>query len=467
MASIVNTVIPPTLNFKTVEKASPSYTYLKVPINSIPSGKFDLSFTAQTLIDFKLPNKVVNLARSYLGYVNTYAAEGAGANAWVPEDTTDLGIANTSLMSTQGFDVMNLNYTTNFLKIGAKLGTSRKDIIDNGPIGDGLYLNNQITGNNYYPVPIAVQANNVYNIPAGNKILALQNTNEVQYLSTTSGVAVGLVKCRQFPLSFFKDTILSLDKDVYFGPEADMFLRMMVGGNKCGFNSVIQTDPNSTPLPLIQANSTITDMYLYLCVENNPQVIESVMDNFHRNKLIVQIPYTVAIKTNSPASTVDNVTIQLTKNNGKYLKKIVHTLWNGTEAANTNFDMSNWNASKIQTYNTYLDATQLQPQLVNCSQPIPGALNSNDYALNKRIMRDSALVGLSQYQVNWFHCDMFYDDAQSDRLEGNNLSQGLPMNDNHTWQFAGTSALATTINNYTFITYSRDLLVNSTGLSYV
>jgi hypothetical protein len=459
--------IPATLNFKTVEKASPSYTYLKVPMNSIPSGAFTNSFTTQTLIDWKLPNKVVNLGRSYIGYVNVVPAELAGIATWVPEDTTDLGIANASLMSSQGFDVMNLNYSTNYLKIGTKLGTSHETLLYNGPIGDGLFLNSQLPiVSNYMPVSYTAQANNVYQIPPAVVTTAVNTSNEVQYLSA-SALATASTKVRQFPLSWFKETILALDKDVYFGPQADMFLRFMVGGNKCGFTSTSATNPNTAATAFATAGSAITDMYLYLCVENNPVVIDSIMATYANNKLMVQIPYTVAFKTNNPSSTVDNVTINITRQYGKYLKKIVHTLFNGTESANTNFDMSNWNASKIQTYNTFLDSTQLQPQLINCSQPIAGAVNSNDYAINKKILKDSALVGLGQYQNNWFHCDQFFDDSVSDRSDGNNISQGLPLNDNHIWVFAGTSAIATAINNYTFMTFTRDLLVNTDGLSYV
>jgi hypothetical protein len=464
----MSTIIPPSLNFKTVEKASPSYTYLKVPIYSIPSGTFALSFTNQSTIDFKLPNKVINLGRSYLGYINSYAIESGTTNPWVPEDTTDLAIGNASLMSSQGTDVMNLNYTTNFLKIAAKLGTTRDEVLNNGAVGDGLYCNNQVLGTMYYPGPFNIQANNIWGFTANAAAYAgMGGTGEVQVISTATAAGAALVKYRQFPLSFFCDTILSLDKDVYFGPAADMFLRFMVGGTKCGFGSTGIATPLNLPTALLQPSSTITDMYLYLCIENNQEVINTIMDTFHNEKLTIQIPYTVGIKTYNASSTVNNVIVPITKANGKYLKKVVHTLFNGQESANLNFDMSNWNGIKCLTYNTLLDQQQLQPSLVSCAQPIAGALNSNDYAINKRIIRNSAIVGLAQYQNNWFHCDTWYDDASEQRISGDNIREGLYLTDNHIWTFSANVAVATAVNNYTFITYSRDLHIGSNGLQYV
>ena len=207
-------------------------------------------------------------------------------------------------------------------------------------------------------------------------------------------------------------------------------------------------------------------MYLYLCVENNPEVIATVMASYASEKLLVQIPYTVGVKTALASGTVNNVTVPITKQYGKWLKRIVHTVFNGTESANTNFDMSNWNGSKVSTYNTTLDSTQLQPQLISCAQPVAGAINANDYAINKKIMRDSAIVGLGQYQQNWFHCDQFFDDSIADRTDGNNISQGLPMIDNHQWVFNGTNT-SQALANYTFMTFTRDLLVSpQDGLVY-
>jgi hypothetical protein len=462
-------VIPSTLNYRTTEKASPSYTFLKIPINSIPSGSFNLSFTTQSLVDFKLPNKVINLARSYIGYVNSYAADSASTCAWIPEDTTDLGIANISFMSSNGFDCMNLNYTTNFLKIAAKLGTDHNKVLDNGPIGDGVYLNSQLPNqSNYYPTQLTAQANNVYAL-TGTPILAINTSNEVQYLSTSSAINTALVKCRQFNLgAWFKDSVLSVDKDMFFGPQADMFLRFMVGGNKCGFASTTVANPSTGAAALTIANSVISDMYLYLAVETNQHVIASVMESFHSNKLVVQIPYTVGVKTALAASSVNNVSINITKNYGKYLKKIVHTTFNGTESANLNNDMSNWNGVKTLTYNTLFDQVQLQPMLVSCLQPVAGALNSNDYAYNKSCIKNSAIVGLGQYQQNWFHMDKFYDDQDDDKVNGNNLKEGLLLTDNHIWSFAGNNNGSIALNNYTFMTFTRDLHVSQdAGLVYV
>jgi hypothetical protein len=465
----MSTIIPPSLNFKTVEKASPSYSYLKIPINSIPGALFPLSFTSQTVVDFKLPNKVINLGRSYLGYINTYLTEGGGFTPWIPEDTTDLGIGNVSLISSQGTDVLNLNYVTNFIKIAAKLGTSKIDLLNNGPIGDGLYLNSQTNVSllNYYPAPYTLAAGNPYNFAAGSSNIAINGSAEVQYLSNSLALGATMVKYRQFPLSFFKDTILSLDKDLYFGPQADMFLRFMVGGSKCGWDSNLLTDPTATAVALKATNSNITDMYLYLCIENNQEVINTIMDTYNSGKLIVQIPYTVGVKTFTPSSTVNNVVINITKNNGKYLKKIVHTLFNGSEIANLAFDMSNWNGTKALTYNTLLDQNQLQQQLVSCAQPLAGSLNLNDYALNKRISRNSAINGMGQYANNWFHCDTFFDDAHAERTDGNNIREGILMTDNHLWTFASSTASAVALNNYTFITYTKDMFISSNGIQFV
>lgn len=78
----------------------------------------------------------------------------------------------------------------------------------------------------------------------------------------------------------------------------------------------------------------------------------------------------------------------------------MHTVWNGTESANTALDCSNYNGSKIITYNTFLDNRQLQDAQVSTLTavvPVP-----DDYRENQKYCDNSCILNRKVYALNWF-----------------------------------------------------------------
>jgi hypothetical protein len=221
------------------------------------------------------------------------------------------------------------------------------------------------------------------------------------------------------PLSAYVDTILNVDKDVYFGQ--NMYLRFMVGPHTMiGFRNTSATVP-VTGIADINGNVTFSNMVLWLAVKTNELVKNTIMDKFARGDLKLAIPvlYNYSVFTNS---TLQNVVWNLTRDMGSTLKYILYTIWNGDAQRNTAYDGSNFKGSKIGNYQTLLNNQPLQNERLDCT-----FLVNTDYDYNKPHIEKSIINNLLRYTLDWFHMDKFSRDDLPEGHDLYDLSDGLDM----------------------------------------
>jgi hypothetical protein len=304
---------------------------------------------------------------------------------------------------------------------------------------------------------------NYYPVSSGNPtttVATTMNYTEPTYLATAGvNTQIDSIGTRMFPLSGLKDTVFAVNKDLWF--PTDTFLRMTLGvGNLMAFQSTSATNP-TTGAAAISGNITIQNVSLYLAVEQNPDIANNIKETVLSSGLKLLIPYTTGVATNT-TSTTGNIQIQLPQNGGK-LKKVMHTVWNGTPSGNTALDCANYNGSKISSFTTYMNSNQLQSYTVSCLAPVNGVIGLDDWRENSKFCKDSVVQNRFVYGLNWFNIDNFCEQI-IDNDEDNFVDEGLPMNVPQIWSMQATCA-NTNLTHYTFATFGRQIIIDRNGVT--
>lgn len=451
------------LNYKPVHEANPKYRFLRLPLNNVTGSSVIITATSTQLLEFKMPNSVYNLAQSFLGYNVSVAAPTAGFN-WIQEDSFEI-CSNAYFGNASGLDICNLTYASRYIKQARKIKTKFQDFCSSDSLG-ACYPSNAGVTSNYYPVGgQKTAANNVTDNPSG-----VVNYTEPSYLAV-GAATTAYARNRLFPLHGIVDTVFAVDKDIYI--PTDMYVRFTAGGaNQFAFTSTSASYPNAGAAATA-VNVTLSNIYLYLAVETNQLIIDSVMSKVLSDGIKLNIPYTVAFRNAQANGTVANINLQLSSQYGKTLKQIMHTVWNGTESANTALDCANFNGTKIQRYNTFMNSRQLQDSNIVCydtvltgATDIPLYTNIDDWRENRRFVTGSVILNRGVYAQNWFHLDRFYEDnkgtliAEENRVDGFDMSKGPAL-----WQLQATTASGAW-NHYTFATFNRDVIIDKQGIRF-
>lgn len=456
--------VPHQINYKTVEpSANPKYRYLRVPMNNLTGSSITVGPTVSQLIEFKLPNAVYSLAESYISYQTVVPAQGNGIASWTYEDNLDIA-TNAYFGTAGGLDLCNLNFVNRYTKVWRKARTKLSDFISNDNTSQ-LYPSNALASANFWPLgnaPGCIIGTGTPSAPQFPVLITPMNYLEPKYINP-SVLNTARTASRLFPLKGIKDTIFSVEKDLYF--PIDMYVRLTAGvGNQIAFTSTSVTDPTAGPLA-ITTNITIQNVYLYLAVEQNQTIVESVMNKVLTQGLRLNIPYTTAWR-NATTGTVANIQLQLTQQFGRKLKRMIHTVWDPTESGPTALDCSNYNGNKMSLYNTFLDQRQLQDYQLSTLIPSGTALNTLEGAWreNKKFVEDSVIQNRSVYDLNFFHCDQFYEPREPG-YDDSNIDDGLPMDTPKLWSIQATTS--GNVTHYTFGTFVRPIMIDRTGVNYV
>lgn len=446
------------LNYKPVHEANPKYRFLRLPLNNINGSSVTLTGGQSQLLEFKLPTSVYNLSQSFLGYTISTPAENA---AWVQEDAFEIA-SNVYFGNASGLDVCNLPFANKYTKISRKIKTKFQDFISNDVIS-GLSPSNLLTGTN----AIASPPTNVYPVSGqnvGNSIAGVVNYIEPKYLRVSAAATIQTVT-RLYPLHGITDTIFAVDKDLYV--PTDMYARFNIGPNfNFSYSSTLGSSP-VTGAAVLAGAVTIGNVYLYLAVETNQLIIDSVINKVNSGGLKLNVPYTVGFRNTQSSGTSFNVNLSLTSQYGKSLRQIMHTVWGNESTANAMLDSGNYNGTKITSYNTFLNSRQLQDSKVCCLNTLNGiSANYDDWRENKRFVAGSVILNKDVYGQNWFHLDRFFENnigttiPDDNRLDGYDLTKGTVL-----WQLQANTVDSTWY-HYTFATFNREVIIDSQGIRF-
>ena len=194
-----------------------------------------------------------------------------------------------------GNDIVNLQYAQNYTKIARKIDTDLDDFLGNDDMS-GLYRCNLPGTNNIVPGGYRKAT------PTAADPAVMENTlftSTESYIDVKQLVASQANKehnrYRQYPLSAFTGTLLGVDRDFWYPVE--QYLRIQAGtGDKMAFISPAVNDfTNAASITV--GSITVNSIYLYLCVEQNMEIIHNIQQAYAAGKLTYSIPYTQAFKT--------------------------------------------------------------------------------------------------------------------------------------------------------------------------
>ena len=455
------TTLPKQIDYHLRSTLAPRYKMMKVPLNNLPSASATIGATSSVTLEWKLPVQTYNLSRSYISWNENIQAQGAANYTHTFEDVFDLGNAVT-FGAAGGNDLVNLQYAQNYTKIARKIHTDLDDFLSNDDMS-GLYKSNSLASANIIP--------GGYDKVTGVKYPSTENYIDVKQLQT-SAINTAVNRYRQYPLSAFTGTLLGVDRD--FWSPVEQYLRVQAGtGDKMAFIATSAAVPATGAASITVGNITVNSIYLYLCVEQNLEIIHNIQSAYAAGKLTYSIPYTQGFKTVGSANGQQtNISILLSQQYGKRLKRILHTVWNPQEKWNTAYDCANYDGEKIVSYQTFMDSMPIQDRIISCLRPAGLQINSDDWLENKKFLEKRSVYNSKEmYAINWFHIDQFFEPHDKEgSLPDVNIDEGIPMTTSKNWLFSGqvnADVSAANLIHYTFAEFSREIIITNMGPVWV
>jgi hypothetical protein len=335
------------VDYKLRPIVAPKYKFVKLPMSNLPASSVGIGSSSAVPLEWKLPaNTVYNLARSYWQYsLNVPGQTAAAGINYTFEDVFELA-QTVSFGAPGGQDLVSLQWASNYTKIARKIATPLQDYMSNDDM-TGLYKCGTAASSNYVPgggsAGSAAGAVNPPVFPTAGTVAFYQGSDsyiEPKYTAygvIGSGDATGLLgrldRYRQIPLGIFSGTLLGVDRD-FFSP-TEMSLRLLTNiGDKMAFTCVNGNAmfPGAVSVANVPGNTcstagqgiTVNNCYLYLCVEQNENIVQSMFDQYRSGQLSYSIPYLTSFRlTGGAATSQTNLQIQLSNMYGKKLKRIL------------------------------------------------------------------------------------------------------------------------------------------------
>ena len=256
------------------------------------------------------------------------------------------------------------------------------------------------------------------------------------------------------PLKYLKNTIFSVNKDIYFGEI--ILLRIVLGTSQ----KVVFTNTDATNLHTNAAAITnsigISDLALYLAVEKNAEITNQLRTQVASSGFNLLIPYVYSFK-NLLGGSSQNVSLRFNRGHGRRLMKIYHTIFGPNEYSYTAYDINNINGLKCARYYSMLNNDRLQQYDIDCKK-------LDDYNLHRAYLKDKVLQTANIYQYNWFHMDSF----TGSKYEPANLEDGLDLSIEQKWDIYCTMATNNiNYNHYDFAVTQKMLTISSAGITVV
>lgn len=459
----MDTIIPTEIDYKKYDYIHPIYHHSKL-IQQTGGQTITLNAAGGQESIFELPVKTFNLAESYLDFTLTLPVGGGGIWNWVHCAGVPF-FQQIQLYTRSGLflcDLINAEHASNMI---APVETRFEDFITmDRNIGaaaavgynEGLRPNNAVIG--------AGQAAFINNPDRPNNTNPWVNYDEMTYgFQSAAAGNTALVVNYKIKLSHFKETILALNKDLYFNGEILLMRFVWNSGNKIGWTATAVDTPNNGPAAVVWAANSITNLTLYLAVEQNQMIVNDIMEKIKVSGLSLLVPFIHQNKA-SLNGTSQSVTLRYNRGHGLKLRKIFHSLYNAAEVLNTAYERTNIaGATTVTNYYTMLDNSRLQEFNVDCTA-------GDDWMIIKDKLKGSAVLSYNQFGYQWLHLEDFTHMRSPADLpmkpDEHNLLCGVDLNVERKWDFFGTTANANWI-HYSFAVCDKLLTIGAQGISFV
>lgn len=398
----------PQNEFGTINIPCPRYRYAKIPLNNYQSaGSVSFQPTSQILLEWKVPARTAeNMRRCYVGYQYTIPAGGSGQYAVTFEDGCDF--RTVYFGNGQGLGLVDLQYADCYANVTRPLDNRFEDFMSHEQL-EQFYPCNQLAANNMFPF-------STDGLTAGTLNGSTTNYWEPQHLAIATTPNTAQTITRMFPLSTWKKTFLGMDKDTIFGQ--DMYLRMNTQLLQRMF--YYTTTPSTPAQNVTQINTAVAfnNMYLWLAIEENLTIRNSLLGHLASGKIRYSIPYAYTYRFGvSGTSTTANISLTLAKGYGRSVRRVLTVPFNGQEYTNYAYDHCNVNGQKISTWQASINGRPTTDFVLSVFNPnnslVPSGTGwtptqpnfADDWREARAFLAGSCLLSYQAYQTQWFAQD--------------------------------------------------------------
>ena len=253
------------LVYSKTASAHGNYKYLRI----VPTGSTQnptLSLTSTTQTQFELPNNVMNLSKSKLSFDLNFTTAGAGICHNVHGNALSL-IDRITLTSRTGTILADIPNTHIFGNLVSAVNTKLSDLLTRSPlntasmtISGNANAGTALSGAQITPVTDIVRCNGTANYQIGGAGLTAftPNTEPVVFYTAAANLANSI--SYQIELSAFKDTLMELNKNIYFGDN----IVLTINWNSANKFSFTTTTTVTLLLLQLKQSSQHYPVYIYI-----------------------------------------------------------------------------------------------------------------------------------------------------------------------------------------------------------
>lgn len=450
--------------------AAPKYSYFKtVPQSGSQSVTVTTAGGQQSV--FEIPIGVYNFARSYLNFTLTVPAETNRSYLYVANLCM---FAQLQVFTRTGKFLVDLSDLNNFTDVVNRCLISHEEL-ESLDCGSGV----DSSTNNYTGQPLGtlqgMKPNNFYaaavtGTSPGNFSYRPDASNsdrfyiEPAYIETYGTSNVPVQYAFKIPLKMIKHSLLALDKDFPVTEIINMKL-VWAPSTKIYFtNSANALSPTGANAAV--GSVAITNLALQLAREENRLIYDSLMEQARKGMSILT-DWVISNRV-SGSGTSHNVSVKLNRAQGQRLKRIYHTLFNGTESGATAYDRSTKRTGitalpiKMQSYYTTFNSRREQDQNIS-------VIECDDWQYHRDLLKGSVMFSSDIYKYNWLHISDYCDSGKPlvEQEKEQNAVRGVDMNNDIEWSIQGTAATGTWI-NATYVVTQREIVISpQTGIDII
>ena len=447
-----------------------NYKYLRiVPLGNGQTPTLSATSTVQTT--FELPNNVINLALSKLCFDILIPPQGAAAINQVYANALSL-IDRVTLTTREGVVLADIPSTHIFGSLVSHVNTKSAELLNrNAPsiILSGIASDRSAAGNTtaYAAGLIVSQAsptsdvnrcNGSANIQMGGSVgVPLDATHatmtaftpyiEPLILFTNATASYGNTVSYQINLSAFKDTILELNKNIYWGNNLVLNINWNAA-SKIGFTTTAVIDATHvTASAAFTTPPILNNLFLYTACETDPTIISelvSVVSNGNFNLMVPFVNYQKYVTNTATQATIQQ---RITRAQGVSLLRVYWGVYNITESDITTY---NHNDASIVSYNTMMDGLRMQDFTLS---PTDGTA----WLYNERNFKDSCMLSIAQYRSSFVHIDNWSGNSICNNDDS--ILNGLSLDSDRTWSATATTANAA-YRYYMYYTTQKKLTIS-------
>jgi hypothetical protein len=551
-----------------------SYRWIKLTPVGGSGQSATLSTTSATIVNFEIPNNVMNLSQSKLAFDMLIAASATAANA-TAVDALGLSLFDRITLSTRsGVVLANCDNMGQFAHLISKLKNKVLTLADNPAaqtcnqkvFGTGILTTasttypqsnavntaansgklkpyTDICKSNGLPLNLSTRSLNVNgaNAAALGASVSTSHTSNIlrfdgSFISTPlleplsfitqnsmAGAGLDLALSYQLPLGSIKDTLLEINKSLYFGDNLILSLSFnpatkfswtfpastdtIAGSITAGAaGACVITAPTSIGTSLVPYPATAADrspslsnLALYVAVETDPVISSQLINRVNTEGFTMTVPFvyctkspvTIATASGNVAPTTGSFSMQqrITRGYGQRLLRCYTAIFNTESVAAGNqcgiagasailpktisgdgamlgvavqaFTVNQHTDTLLSSYNTSLDGVRLQDFSLS-------AEDSTHWLVNEPYLRGSCILNIEQYKNQTVHIDSWTGRPVCE--EDDTVDNGLSLDADKTYGVSYNSLVnistTTQYQHYLFFTVQRQLSIrgNMIGL---